>query len=123
MVSKKKEKSGMDGGGGGRGGVKNYILHLQSVSGRVTQHLSSSLRHGSGTKELARQTMSLRREEKRRRAEERWREERRDRREEKRREGQETSKSAGGGRSWRRRRKWVGIGGYGFSYLMPETEL
>lgn len=46
-----------------RGGQKLH-KHLQSVSDYSPQHLSSSLCHSSGTKELARQTMILRREEK-----------------------------------------------------------
>lgn len=61
-----------------------------------TQHLSSGLRHSSGTKELARQTMLFRQK----------------RKEQKR---NDTSKSASGGENSRRCQS--------FSYLIPETEL
>lgn len=55
-VSKKKKK---------KGGVKNYIYIYKVFL--FTQHLSSSLCHSSGTKELARQTMLLRQKRKKRR--------------------------------------------------------
>lgn len=64
FVSKKKEKKG--GGGGSRGRGESKITFTFTKCFRLfTQHLSSSLCHGSGTKELARQTMLLRQKRKR----------------------------------------------------------
>lgn len=61
FVSKKKEKKG--GGGGSRGrrvGESKITFTFTKCFRLFTQHLSSSLCHSSGTKELARQTMLLR---------------------------------------------------------------
>ena len=74
----------------GRGGSKITFTKCFRL---FTQHLSSSLCHSSGTKELARQTMLLRQKEKKK-GRGRRREE-----EEKRRRRRDTNKSASGGES------------------------